>query len=76
MADAEIVWTRWGIGVEFSFGHWIPREWSAYLHIGPLLAWAGREKCPDYTTGEPGELCPYCDLPYPSSRLLGDRGNP
>ncbi len=71
MADAEVVWTRWGLGVEFSFGHWMPREWSAYLHIGPVLLWAGCEKCHE-PIGD--EHCFYCERPYaPPSQQETDR---
>lgn len=29
-------WLRWGLGVEFSFGDWVPPEIALYLHFGPV----------------------------------------
>lgn len=40
----EIVWHRWGLGVELSLGHWVPREWSVTVILGPLLMWWGYEE--------------------------------
>lgn len=65
MNVAEVVWGRWGLGVEFSLGDWMPREWSVYIHVGPLLLGIGREQCHRPIGDEP---CYYCNLPYPPEK--------
>jgi len=44
ICGAEVVWDRWGFGVEFSFMHWAPPEISMYIHVGPLLIGLGVEE--------------------------------
>lgn len=41
---AEVSWDRWGLGIEFSFSHWVPPEFSVYLTIGPVLLGIGVEE--------------------------------
>lgn len=41
---SEWSWNRIGLGVELSLGEWWPIEYSAYLHVGPLLIGVGIEE--------------------------------
>jgi hypothetical protein len=44
MGGVESSWSRIGLGVEFSFLHWHPPEWSMHLHVGPVLISLGWEE--------------------------------
>lgn len=44
MGGVESSWSRIGLGVEFSFLHWTPPEWSVHVHLGPVLISIGWEE--------------------------------
>jgi len=41
ICGAEVVWDRWGFGVEFSFMHWAPPEISMYTHVAMASSCSG-----------------------------------
>jgi hypothetical protein len=53
----EVVWKRWGLGVEVSLGYWFPPELSVYLHVGPVLLGFGLEENFEWRYG-PSSLSP------------------
>lgn len=44
----EVSWTRVGIGLEITAGHWYPNEWGVYVQVGPLMLWCCIETCDDF----------------------------
>ena len=44
MTVAEVSWSRFGLGLEFSFCNWSPPEISLYLTVGPVLLGFGIEE--------------------------------